>query len=284
MHEQKGFSMKKIFIILFLIPFSLSGNSEEITENKADITIESQHIVIETIDGELIVTDAVLLNIYNIGNLDETISLSIPEGFTNLELLSGLNEDSLIKEKGRIRDTRKIQEGKRQIAFRYKLRIKGDTYHLPLNIYYDTRVFYLLVKNLELNISGEHLFDEGLLDMGKGKYHAFSVESLKKGEKTEISIYGLGRQGRRQKILVIAVPLFIVLIILVIYILKKGKSEELIPTPSDALIEKKKTLISTLANLDEEFENGEIDESTYMELRKEYKEKLKKIILKIENG
>jgi len=276
--------MKKILIILFLIPFSLSGNSEEITENKADITIESHHIVIETIDGELIVTDAVLLNIHYIGNLDETISLSIPEGFTNLELLSGLNEDSLIKEKDRIRDTRKIQEGKRQIAFRYKLRIKGDTYHLPLNIYYDTRVFYLLVKNLELNISGEHLIDEGLLDMGKGKYHAFSVESLKKGKKTAISIHGLGKQGRRQKILVIAIPLFIALIIFAIYILKKGKSEELIPTPSDSLIEKKNSLISTLANLDEEFENGEIDESTYMELRKEYKEKLRKIILKIENG
>ena len=264
--------------------FTLSQNSSSQTDNRSNITIENHHIVIETIDGELIVTDAVLLNIHNIWNLDETISLSIPEGFTNLELLSGLNEDSLIKDKDRIRDTRKIQEGKRQIAFRYKLRIKGDTYHLPLNIYYDTRVFYLLVKNLELNISGEHLIDEGLLDMGKGKYHAFSAESLKKGKKTTISIHGLGKQGRRQKILVIAVPLFIVLIILVIYILKKWKSEELIPTPSDTLIEKKKALISTLANLDEEFENGEIDESTYTELRKEYKEKLKKTVLKIKKG
>ncbi len=276
--------MKKILILNFLFLFTLSQNSSSQTDNRSNITIETHHVVIETVDGELIVTDAMLINIHSVEQSDELISFSVPGGYKHFEVLSGLNEDSLLKEEDRVLDTRKVQEGKCPVAFRYKLRIKGDTYHLPLDIYYDTEVFYFLVKSLELSVESEHLIDEGLLDMGERKYYALSGEELKKGERIYITINGLGKQDRRRKVLVVSVPLLIIIIIISVFIFKKGKGEKESSTPSDTLIEEKNSLISTLANLDEEFENGEIDESTYMELRKEYKEKLKKIILKIENG
>ena len=52
--------MKKILILNFLFLFTLSQNSSSQTDNRSNITIENHHIVIETVDGELIVTDAVL--------------------------------------------------------------------------------------------------------------------------------------------------------------------------------------------------------------------------------
>jgi len=248
------------------------------------ITIESHHIVVEQRGRELIVTDAALLNIHKIVSMDETITFSIPKGYNNLELLNGLDEDSLIKEKDRIIDTRKIQEGKSPVAFRYNLSVKSNTYLFPLDIYYDTEIFYFLIKNLELRVASKKLIDEGLLEMGERKYYTLSGPGLKKGERIYITIHGLGKQVRRKNTLIISLILLVIFIAAFSFIFKKGKKGESITTTSYNLTEKKKDLISLLATLDEKFEKGEIEENIYRELRKENKAKLKKVMLEIEKG
>ncbi|MCK4575667.1 hypothetical protein KAU34_04600, partial [candidate division WOR-3 bacterium] len=188
----------------------------------------------------------------------------------------------LIKEKDRIIDTRKIKEGKNQIAFRYRIKIKGNKYLFPLDIIYDTQNFFLLVKNLELVLISEQLIDEGLLEMGERKYHAFSQTGFKKGEKVEINIHGLKKQRIRKKVLIISLIGIFLLIIVAILVIRKGKTDMRVISKSDILQEKKKALVAILATLDEKFEKGEIGEEVYTELRDENKEKLTKVLLHIE--
>ena len=273
--------MKEIIFILLLF-FSLLIPNNAQTENESAIIIENHHIVLEISDGELIVKNALLLNITMIKNIKEPISFSIPIESYDFEILSGLDPDSLIKEKNRIIDTRKIKEGKNQIAFRYRIKIKGNKYLFPLHIIYDTQNFFLLVKNLELVLISEQLIDEGLLEMGERKYHAFSQTGFKKGEKVEINIHGLKKQRIRKKVLIISLIGIFLLIIVAILVIRKGKTDMRVISKSDILQEKKKALVAILATLDEKFEKGEIGEEVYTELRDENKEKLTKVLLHIE--
>lgn len=273
--------MKEIIFILLLF-FSLLIPNNAQTENESAIIIENHHIVLEISDGELIVKNVLLLNITMIKNIKEPISFSIPIESYDFEILSGLNPDSLIKEKDRIIDTRKIKEGKNQIAFRYRIKIKGNKYLFPLDIIYDTQNFFLLVKNLELVLISEQLIDEGLLEMGERKYHAFSQTGFKKGEKVEINIHGLKKQRIRKKVLIISLIGIFLLIIVAILVIRKGKTDMRVISKSDILQEKKKALVAILATLDEKFEKGEIGEEVYTELRDENKEKLTKVLLHIE--
>ncbi|MCK4234169.1 hypothetical protein KAX75_07050 [candidate division WOR-3 bacterium] len=273
--------MKEIIFILLLF-FSLLIPNNAQTENESAIIIENHHIVLEISDGELIVKNVLLLNITMIKNIEEPISFSIPIESYDFEILSGLNPDSLIKEKDRIIDTRKIKEGKNQIAFRYRIKIKGNKYLFPLDIIYDTQNFFLLVKNLELVLISEQLIDEGLLEMGERKYHAFSQTGFKKGEKVEINIHGLKKQRIRKKVLIISLIGIFLLIIVAILVIRKGKTDMRVISKSDILQEKKKALVAILATLDEKFEKGEIGEEVYTELRDENKEKLTKVLLHIE--
>lgn len=273
--------MKEIIFILLLF-FSLLIPNNAQTENESAIIIENHHIVLEISDGELIVKNALLLNITMIKNIEEPISFSIPIESYDFEILSGLDPDSLIKEKDRIIDTRKIKEGKNQIAFRYRIKIKGNKYLFPLDIIYDTQNFFLLVKNLELVLISEQLIDEGLLEMGERKYHAFSQTGFKKGEKVEINIHGLKKQRIRKKVLIISLIGIFLLIIVAILVIRKGKTDMRVISKSDILQEKKKALVAILATLDEKFEKGEIGEEVYTELRDENKEKLTKVLLHIE--
>ncbi|TES92254.1 MAG: hypothetical protein E3J87_05800 [Candidatus Cloacimonadota bacterium] len=274
--------MKQPLFSVFILSFFFILAPSSFILAKPGITIESHHIIVEMSDRELIMTDALLLNIDTMEGVDEPISFSIPAGYRNLEILNGLDEDSLVKEKERIIDRRTIKEGRFPISFRYRVALKGNTYHFPHDVIYDTEFFYLLLKNLELQVTSGQLIDEGLLDMGERKYHALSGTKLKSGEKIEITFNGLDKQGRRKKTIVVSVMVFIILIILTIFIIGKGKPEEKVTTTTENLIEKKRALISLIARLDEEFEKGEIDEKVYRELRMENKEKLKRVMLELE--
>ncbi len=276
--------MKNEFLIIVtLVVLSFTISSAQ-TRQSAPIIIENQHIVIELIGEKLIVTNATLLSIPESADKTTALRFSLPEGYQDFEIIHGLDESFIAKEKDRIVDTRNITEGKLPVAFKYKLIVRSNSYDFSLSIYEYTEVFYFLAKNLELQISSDNLVDEGIIDMGKGKYHAFSGVSFKKGETITVSIKGLGKGGRRKKVLIVSLIVLIILIITAVIIFGEGKSTKTDKSSSALLTEKKKALAFILAALDEKYKKGEIEKTVYRELHNENKKKLEKIIEKIEES
>ena len=265
-------NMKKgpiFFIFFFFFSFFLFAQEE----GNRGITIENRHVVAEMTGKELHITDAILLNIQSVDGTEEPNSYSIPAGYRDFEILSGLDPDSLTFEEDRVVDTRIMTEGKMRIAFKYVLPFQRNSTTLTFQVYHETQVFYFLMKNLELRITSDELVSEGLIDMGKRSYHALSAVAFQPAEHFTITISGFGKQMRRKQVLIFVFIVIVIVIIITAFAIRKEK-----PESDDLLLERKKILISIIALLDEKREKGEIGETVYRELRNENKKKLQHII------
>jgi hypothetical protein len=275
--------MKKMaaFIIFFSCFFWLAIAQEE--ENQT-IVIESRHMVAEKIGDELFITDAILVNVHSLDGTESPLVFSVPVGYRDFDVLNGLDPGSLSLEEDRIVDKRALGLGKMPISFKYVLPVHKNTTSLSFQVYRDTQVFYFLVKNLELKIVSEQLVDEGLIDMGKRSYYALSGVAFQSGESFTITISGLGKKTRRKNVLVFAAFVVVLLIIISVFAIRKGKSEGETGSAGydNSLKDREKALTSIIALLDEKHEKGEIGTTVYKELRRENKKKLKRVIDLIE--
>ena len=269
--------MAIIAMCIIVLVLSLRGQSEKI--KISNVSLESHHVVLEIIDGELLVKNAILVNIWKD---TENLQFSIPENIQDIEIISGLDDDSITKEEGRLIDLRKITEGTKRIVFNYHLKIKENRTNLPIEVFYETKNFFFLAKNLELSVESNQLVSEGILAMGDKNYIALSGTDLTRGEKIEITVGGLGKRGRRKTVLMIVPVVFIILLILLIFVVSKGRSGKKIIPKETNLSDKKKALVIILATLDEKFGDGEISKGVYRELRDELKEKLRQVKGEIE--
>jgi hypothetical protein len=280
-NEFRYVNMKKLTpcILLFLCFSSFLFSQEA---NQQPIVIENRHMVAEMEGNELHITDALLLNIDS-PEVFASISFSLPAGYRDFEIRNGLDPDSLLLEKERVVDIRHLTKGAHPIAFKYILPVQRNTATLTFRVYYDTEVFYFLVKNLELRVTSDVLVSEGLIDMGDHAYHALSAVALQSTEGFSITISGLGKQTRRKNVLIFASIVVVILIIVSAFLLRKGRHEGTpAPEQDELLMERKKALISIIALLDEAREKGEIGETVHRELRNEFKERLQRIIERIE--
>lgn len=268
-----------VLIIAFCLPCCITAQEED----EPGIIIESRHIVLEMADAELHITDAIMVNIQSSDGNEELLTYSIPAGYTRFEIHNGLDPDSLIFQEDRIIDARHLPAGKIPIAFKYALPISRNTVILPFYAYNETRVFYFLVKNLELDISSNELLDEGMIEMGERSFHAFSAVGLRQGEELVITIAGMEKRARRNQVLIFAAVVALILIVIVVFVFRKGRGERLSGDEQDDLLSgKRKMLAATIALLDEKHEKGEIGDAAYQRLRKEYSAQLRRIIEEIE--
>jgi len=261
------------FIILFSISF-VSGHP--------DIMIENRHLVLKVTEGDIFVTDAILFKIDKT-DIGKRLDISLPGGYKDLDIIKGLDESSLAQKHYGPEDLKASKVGKLPVILRYTLKIKGDSYSLSFRVNYDTNIFYLLVKNIELGVESEDLIDEGIIDMGNAKLHAFSEENIKKGGNINFKVKGLGKKTRRGKALILSAIILVIIGILFIFVFSKGKKSKNV-VKQGKLENRQEKLVSLIAELDEQYERGEIDDKSHKRMRKEYKKNLKNIILEIEKG
>lgn len=261
------------FIILFSISF-VSGHP--------DIMIENRHLVLKVTEGDIFVTDAILFKIDKT-DIGKRLDISLPGGYKDLDIIKGLDEPSLAQKHYGPEDLKASKVGKLPVILRYTLKIKGDSYSLSFRVNYDTNIFYLLVKNIELGVESEDLIDEGIIDMGNAKLHAFSEENIKKGGNINFKVKGLGKKTRRGKALILSAIILVIIGILFIFVFSKEKKSKNV-VKQGKLENRQEKLVSLIAELDEQYERGEIDDKSHKRMRKEYKKNLKNIILEIEKG
>ncbi len=241
------------------------------------MVVENRHIVCELVGNRMYITDAIMVNVLLADSSVSALTFSLPEGYQDFQILNGLHPDSLSLEKTHIVDRRKPAQGKIPVAFRYTLPIKKGTTELSFVVYQPTSVFYFLTKNPELSVTSEQLVEEGLIDMGEHQYHALSGFSFAPGEKFTVTIAGLAKRSRQKHVLIFASIVFVILIIIAAFLFGRGRGEET-KAHDTHTEERKKILISIMALLDEKFENGDIGETVYHELRGEHKRRLERII------
>jgi hypothetical protein len=279
-------------------PIVLNLTVYDSTTSNEKVKVEIDHIIMEKAEsGSFLVSEALVFN--NTGDKTyigeksdssgkaQTLKISLPAGFHDLEYVQGLMACCVSQTKEGIVDTMDLKPGLKTVTIRYKLSYSSKSYLFSRLFDYRTTNFYFLAPG-GFKISSDNLISEGLLEIEGTPYTAVGLEKeMPAGSKITVKISGLPSPGWEfAHAAVIGLISFSVVIGFTYSLLKKNKVArnranfkkiKPIKTKEDLEAEKK-SLLSLIAYLDDQFEVKEMPEHLYHEMRKGFKLKLVKIM------
>ncbi|TET63308.1 carboxypeptidase regulatory-like domain-containing protein [Candidatus Aerophobetes bacterium] len=221
----------------------------------------------------------------------ETLRVPLPRGFYDLEHVEGLMECCVSQTKDGVVDTMDLKPGLKKVVLQYKLSYTAKSYLFEKSFLYPTSAFYVLAPAL-FQLSGENLTSQGPLQIEETEYMALGREEISAASTITFEIGGLPfGWGTHTRLVVVGLILAFVVIAGLSYSLsKRGKGKtssekaekvETFLETDEYLKAKKKTLLSLIAHLDDQFEANEISENIYKEMRQEFKGRLIKAVQKL---
>lgn len=260
----------------------------ETTSDK--ITIKTDHFIIEYIENKIMITE--VISIINrsdrtfVGKPDSpdvrpaTFIIPLPDAFGDLNILEGTSEQSVLVKDKKLIDSIPLRPGLNQRIISYSITPSSSSYSLMKELFYDTDRAEILLSSNGLKISGDELESREPLQMKDKKYLHYSLKNLKKGNKLKIEISGFPKY-RHPFLLLIAISLSSIIMLVLGFLIykKKYKSEKIEKrAESENLIDinksQRENLISEIADLDERYEQGEIQEPEYSFKRNQLKQEL----------
>jgi len=279
-------------------PIILNLTVYDSTASDEKVKIEMDHIIIRKAEEDsLLVSETLVFNNTGdktyIGEKDnssgnnETLKISLPSGFHDLEYVQGLMSCCVKPTKEGIIDSMDLKPGRKTVAIRYRLNYSSKSYLFSRLLDYKTTAFYFVVPEV-FKVSSDNLILEGSLELGGKTYVALRLEKeMPPRSKITAKISGLPSVGWKfTHVAIIGLISFFVVIGFTYTLLKKNKATKdqvsskrtKSPRTKEDLDAEKKTLLSLIAYLDDQFEVKEIPEHLHREMRKGFKEKLVKIM------
>ncbi len=273
----------------------------ETTESDENISIESEHIIVERAEGGGI-TFIEIVSMVNTGNQtyvshtsDDkkkafTLSFPLPQGYTRLKLMDMISPQFIKQEDDGFSIARSLLPGKSQISFTYQL----PATLLPLKwnrrVIYPTAKINLLYGDPNARIDSKELTDMGLMEFGNQKYLLLQGDGFPRGSSLTITIGGETRTmdwvRYNQGLLVIIFMVALGAVLGVFMVLRKTKppAEEVRAYSTSDIEEQRSELIEYIAGLDDRFKAGELSRREYEKDRQEKKAHLVQIVRMIEHG
>ncbi len=288
----------KSHIILDLIVYDSTTSDEK-------IMVDIDHLVIlEAEEGFLLISEALVYN--NTGDknyigkkddqsgLTQSLRISLPDGFYDLEYVRGLMDCCASQTKDGIIDSMDLKPGPKAVVIRYKLNYSSGSYLFTKLLDYTTTSFYILAPTV-FQTASDSLILQGPVEIEGTPYISLGLEEeMSANSKITVEISDLPSGGWRfMYAAIFGLVAFFVVLGLAYPLLKKSKASKkqasqkgIKPTGAKEDLEtERKTLLSLLAHLDDQFEAKEVPEHLYREMRKEFKERLVKIMEKlVKNG
>ncbi|TAK32640.1 MAG: hypothetical protein EPO21_14925 [Chloroflexota bacterium] len=247
----------------------------ETTESDAALTIEVAHTVLEPDPQDQAawaVEAAVILNSGDrtyIGNpqrsLDgkrATLLFSWPDGSQHLQPMQGLDVDRLIEVNNGFADTAPVLPGKHEVGYTYMVPIQNGAVSFARAVDYPTKRFTALVVDTGGRIDGGALSRGEPADVDGKRYQVFTGQNLAPGSPITLNLSGIpsGRTTSTSMLIIALVAGALAVAAGVAVYIWRGRSAGVLTRQSTA---DRDRLLADLAELDDSFEAGEIDEEEY---------------------
>jgi len=289
-----SFEENQTLLTLNLIVYDATSSAE-----KVEVVID--HVIIEGAgEGALLISESITFR--NSGDRTyvgttnqasgarEVLRMPLPAGYQDIQYIEGLMECCVSQSEYGLSDSMDLKPGLKKVLLQYRLLYGGKSYLFKKSFQHRTAAFYILAP-APFQLSGESLTLEGPLEIQGRQYVALGGEGIPASSEISFRISELPFVWSSRMGLAVAALILAFIVILIFYfLLKKGKERgtpakiaktEFLPQTEEYLKAKKKTLLSLIAHLDDQFEAKEIRQDTYKEMRQELKERLVKIMEKL---
>lgn len=274
----------------------------ELTESSKDVKLKLHHIVIDVKESKMLTVKEILL-FENTGDKTvigskelepgkkETLNFSLPSRAHELKHEQGVFDAFAVMGDDGFKDTMPITPGQRQVLYSYELETGSSEFVFKRPIDYETPDFSLFVANKGLKVSSSTLTSQGTSKGEEGTdYLHFSGQNLKPGRSLTAEISGVPTgQGVFQWIAYFLITLLIIGGLSFPFLRKKMRrarrdAQEVGRTAADPMLDlerEQKSLLLTIAALDDKFETGGISSDDYKRERSERKRKLVEVTEKL---
>ncbi len=207
----------------------------------------------------------------------ETLRFSLPEGATELEYTYGLMECCTYDSEEGFVDTMPVLPGDKLVTYSYKLDYSSGAYTFSQGMYYPTAAYSLLVEGESTKVASDRLTAEGLMEYEGSLFNHLSGANLAPGDILDIRLSGLPQATNQASIM------WVVLAVVIlgaasgfIYLKRKGRLQPV--SHEDDFAQRRQRLLVELAQLDDDFEAGKIQEESYHRLRSAKKTQLVELV------
>ncbi len=278
---------------------SLDLSIYEPTDSDKDITVDISHVIVQTSENALSVAE---LTVFNNGGkrtyigakeikdgMRETLRFSLPPGASNLELINGLNSESVVPTNNGFVDTSSVLPGIKRVVYAYTLPYKSGRGIILKTVDYPTDSFVLLVSDSGARVKVDGLTKGEIVEIpDQGRFLQWSGTKIPTDAKIRIEI-GESRLLAENSLQFVTIGVLVVLVCIGVFysfVIKprdKSKVNDFShPTIAGQVVKKdleeeRKTLIQEIAKLDDSFEAKEITQEEYRNRRSKKKQRLVEI-------
>ena len=203
----------------------------------------------------------------------ETLRFTLPDEATELQLASDLMECCFFDSEGGFVDSMPVLPGVKEVSYSYIIIPSSNTYDFSQRINYPTANYNLLVQGEGIEVISDRLAKEEPLDMDGILFSYFSGIALAPGDTLVIQLSGLSGTDNQEVIIWVVVTLVVIALGAGSFYLLRRRGLQLVGHEYN-LNRKKQELLIGLAQLDDDFEDGNIQGDAYRRLRAEKKSEL----------
>ncbi|MCZ6539036.1 MAG: hypothetical protein O6922_04335 [Chloroflexi bacterium] len=274
------------------------------TTSLEDISVSSYVMMIPTIDGRF--RQAGILTVINVSNGGDRIWIpdledpgltgldllrfNLPAGFSDLSVESELPAGNILEIDTGFAMTNPVPPGDAAILLSYIITYEGDGFDFTLKLPYGADMVRMLLPDGGGTITGAGLGSIESVVVAESVFNSVEGDNYSAGEEIAVAFSGMPQptplqsfsdffRGRTYVIVIIWVVGIALLGILGYAMYSSRKSARKSSKPSGEFASRA-DIVAEIASLDEEFEEGEIDEGEYGDRRDE----LKRLALEFEDA
>jgi cytochrome c551 len=264
----------------------------EPTESDSQIIIKQAHMILQVAPDSISVAELLMFEnkdkkIYvGSGGGDgkrETLKFRLPADASNIQLIHGITNENIVKTGSGFSDTSPVWPGDSRVVYTYTIPFKSGNNVVEDMVNYPTDSYLLLVSDSDEKVAVEGLSGGDVVDIQNEKFVQWTGSNLKPGSSIVVTINKSFSRESIAKWAALGVVLLVVGGGILYAFIFKGKGFERKESKKTLVdLEKEKAeLIQEIAELDDKFEEGGLNEETYRQSRKEKKERLIKLVQRI---
>ncbi len=207
----------------------------------------------------------------------ETLRFFLPNGASELQLAGDLMGRCILSSEGDLIYIMPVLPGNMEIAYTYRVNYSSGTYIYSQRVNYPTDIFNLMVQGEGPTVTSHQLTTEGLIDFEGTLFNHLLGSDFTPGETLVVHLSDLPEANNQ------AAALWALLALVVTicgfgfsYLLRKSKPQPV--NLKDDFNQTKYRLLTEMAQLDDDFEAGKIQEENYRRLRATRKAQLVKLM------
>jgi len=266
----------------------------ETTTSDSKIVVERQHVILDFADGDALFQELYILNntgdkIY-VGEEGTTLRFSLPDGAADIGFSATETADHFVETDGGLFFVRPVMPGQKEVMYSYYLPYDGTELTISRAILYPTSSVDLLVANTGVQAESAQLVYQGLSGGDEAAYLHFSAEGLAGGEVVELELRGSPQgtgvttparstwsRGVQEHGPAVALVAGLLGALLPLAMRRRGRSLEPAAEVKVDPTAQRGELLHLIADLDDAFTEGRLDEESYHQLRAKIKGRLRDV-------